>query len=67
MAVTVRQNRMERIVKMLKSASPADEVKFVATASYNIGVSMKKIREYVEVLEGMGVVVQQDGELVWLE
>lgn len=68
MAEARRQNRMKRIIKMLKSADPpVIERKFVSIASYNIGVSVKKIREYLDVLEGMGVVQYDEGELKWLD
>lgn len=66
MAEKVRINRMKRVVKMLDSAeTPIVERKVVAILSYNIGVSMKKIREYIKVLEDMEVVEYRDGELIW--
>jgi len=62
MAVEGRRRRVDRVLKMLKSAEPPmGEVRFVAMASYNIGVSQKTIREYLQVLEGMGVFDIEEG------
>ena len=67
MAEQVRINRVKRLLKMLKSAEPpVEERKFVSTASFNLGVSMKKVREYLDMLEGMDVVKYDEGTLEWL-
>jgi len=67
MSVKVRQERIARLMKMLKSSQPIEESKFSSTASYNIGVSVKKIREYLSLLENMEVLENNDGVLVWKE
>lgn len=66
MAEQVRKNRIKRLLKMLKSAEPpVEERKFVSIASFNLGVSMKKVREYLDMLEGMEVVKYDEGTLIW--
>lgn len=61
-ALEDRKLRIDRVLKMLKSAEPPiPEVKFVSLASYNVGVSQVKIREYLEILENLGVFDIEEG------
>lgn len=56
MALRDRKNRIDRLLKMLKSAEqPIDEGRFRAVASYNLGVSPQKINEYLGILHQMEV------------
>lgn len=67
MAEQVRRQRMEWLVKMLKSAEPPiDEKRFVAVSAYNQAVSVTKIREYLALLEDMEVLENENGVLKWL-
>ena len=55
-AMKERKNRIDRLLKMLKSAeSPIDEGKLRAVASWNLGVSPQKINEYLGILHQMEV------------
>ncbi|GAI49797.1 unnamed protein product, partial [marine sediment metagenome] len=64
--IPIRQRRMDWLVKMLKSAEPPIETrKFVATCAYNQAVSMKVIREYLQILEDMEVLIDDGEEIVW--
>ncbi len=66
MAVEARKNRIDRVLKMLKSAEPPIAyVKFVSLASYNVGVSPAKIQEYLKMLENLGVFDMEGGLLTW--
>lgn len=50
-AMQERKNRIDRLLKMLKSAEPPiDEAKLRAVASFNLGVSPQKINEYLNIL-----------------
>lgn len=45
---------MAWLVKMLENAEPPiDAKKFIAVSAYNLGLSARKIREYLEVLQDM--------------
>ncbi len=56
MSTEGRRKRIDKLLKMLKSAEPPiDEGKFRAIASYNLGVSTAKINEYLMVLHQMEV------------
>jgi len=56
MTEKVRKTRMAWLVKMLENAEPPVEIKkFVAIGSYNLGLSVEKICEYLKVLEDMEV------------
>ena len=67
MAETVRRERMDWLVTMLKSAEPPIQSKrFIAVAAYNQAVSVAKIREYLDLLVDMEVLVDDGEELKWL-
>ncbi len=56
MSTESRRKRIDKLLKMLKSAEqPVDEVKFRAMASYNLGVSIAKINEYLTMFYQMEV------------
>ena len=60
---------MAWLVKMLENAEPPiDSKKFVAISSYNLGLSTRKIREYLKVLQDMeSLEVDLDNEVLkWL-
>ena len=66
-AESKRHQRMAWLVKMLKSAEPPISVKkFVAIGAYNQGVSVTKIREYLDLLIDMEVLEEDEEELKWL-
>ena len=57
---------MDWLVKMLENAEPPiNSKKFVAVGSYNLGLSMRKIREYLKVLKDMEVLYEEDGVFTW--
>ena len=67
MAEEVRRQRMEWLVKMLKSAEPPImSKKFIAISAYNQAVSVTKIREYLNLLVDMEVLDDDGEELKWL-
>ncbi len=59
---------MERIRKihgMLKGVGDVDLIRFMATCEYQTGLTSKKVREYLGVLENIGFVeVDEDLNLV---
>lgn len=66
MAIQARKNRIDKVLKILKSAEPPlSEVKFVSLASYNVGVSPAKIQEYLTILKNLGVVDIEGGMITW--
>ena len=67
MAINQRKQRLENLMKMLKSFEPpVVKRKFMAVASYNIGVSVKRIQEYLDLLVNMEVLEDEGDELKWL-
>jgi len=58
---------MEWLVNMLENAEPPiNSRKFVAIGAYNLGLTARRIREYLKVLEDMEVLVNDGTEITWL-
>jgi len=67
MAVRERKKRIDFLLKLLKSAEPPiDERQFISIASFNIGVSVPKIKEYLDLLKNMNVIQNDERELKWV-
>ena len=67
MAEQVRRQHMDWLVKMLKSAEPPIKTKkFIAVSAYNQAVSVTKIREYLDLLKDMEVLIEEGEEMQWI-
>lgn len=61
----VRLERIRKMHVMLKGAGDVDLTKFMAKCEYNMGLTRKKIREYLRTLEDLGFIEVDDaGNLV---
>lgn len=69
MTENVRKKRIDWMVKLLESAEPPILTrKFIATCAYNLGLSTKKIWEYLGLLEDIEAIKMdsEDEEIKWL-
>lgn len=62
----LRRQRIQKIHTMLEGTGKADLPRLLATCQYQMGLTEKKIREYLGILESLGFVVVNDLE-GWVE
>ena len=60
-----RRERIHQVANVIKKLGSANKRKFYAEFSFNYGISSRKLDEYIETLEDMGIVKQSlDGETI---
>lgn len=56
----LRRQRIQKLHQMLKGVGDVDLVRFTATCEYQMGLTRKRIREYLGTLETLGLVEVDD-------
>lgn len=61
----LRRQRIQKLHTMLEGAGDVDLARFLANCEYQMGLTQKRIREYLGILETLGLVeVDEENNLV---